>query len=64
MDELQYEYPQGQMFKGSYRWSLGWFLAGEYDDEPACYVDIYFIGEDDAILVLDEFYRVEEIELM
>lgn len=60
-----YGYPK-DTFIGSkqYRFSIGWFFVGLDADEPACYMDFYFIDEYNAILVLDYWHSHEEIDLL
>jgi len=39
-------------------------LPGEYDDEPMYFFDYYFYGEDDIVLMIDGFYKIEIIDLV
>jgi hypothetical protein len=59
-----YGYPKDCFVGKQYRFSAGWFFIGEDDDEPACYMDFYFIGGGQVVLLLDQFWRGKEIELM
>ena len=59
-----YGYPKDCSTGNQYRYSIGWFFIGESDDEPACYMDFYFIGENRVVIVLDYFYQSKEIDLI
>lgn len=60
-----YGYPKDTFVGGKrYRFSIGWFFVGLDNDEPACYMDFYFIDEDNTVLILDYWYTYEEIDLV
>ena len=60
-----YDYPKDSFVgNNQYRFSIGWFFVGLDKDEPACYVDFYFIDENHISLILDYFYTSIELELI
>lgn len=59
-----YGYPKYIIGSCYYKQTLGWFLPNENKDEPAYYFDIYFYNENCIDLIIDGFYKNEEISLV
>jgi len=58
-----YGYPKDMFTGKQYRFSLGWFFIGLDKDEPACYMDFYFIDSNKAVMILDYFHSAIEINM-
>jgi len=60
-----YGYPKNELLgKGIFRQTLGWFFIGIHEDEPACYVELYFNDDSKVSLVFDYFFSGAEIDLI
>lgn len=49
----KYNPPDTDILKDNVKTCWGWFFPGDWEDEPACYIDIYFDSEGRDEIILD-----------